>query len=259
FQDALRQLREEMRAGQERNQQIAQQLEEVRAQGVLREERLARLDSQIARLLGAEEERGLAVMRLREEIDAERQNFRRQMGDLERIGADFRTESQEFLSRLNRLAELQRQGGAAVEALKEEIEELGGRLEAVAAEMHRIEREAIERSLQEQERLEDLRLAAQRDWAELRQAAERREESEKAWLARIEELYHSLDERMKRRDEEVSRQLARLEERVDALDRWGEGLIRALSAVFQEKMEKRFQVQLQGAERAGDADAPRST
>ncbi len=258
-QDALRQLREELGAAKEGDQQLARQLEEERAKGVLREERLARLDSQIARLLAGEEERNLAVVRLREEVEAERQNLRRQMGELERLGVDLRAETQEFVSRLNRLAELQRQGSAALEGLREEIKAQLERLEPMAADMQRIEREAIERSLQEQERLEDLRLAVQRDWAELRQAAERREESERAWLARIEELYHSLDARFKRRDEEMHRLLVRLEERVDALEGWGEGLIRALLGVFQEQIEQGAQVQLQRTERAGDTDAPRST
>jgi len=238
LQESLRLLREQAGQGREDQKKMKQHQEDLHAQGLLREERLARLDSLVARLLEGEGERQQEMLRIREAVESERTNLRRSAADLDRLSADLRGEGQELLSRLNRLADLQRQGSATVEAIKEEHDTLVEGLDHLAAESQRIERQTVERSLQLQERVEDLRQALQREWEDLRQAAERREESQNAWLRRIEELYHGLDERLKRQDEEVSLTLSQLGTRLQSLDRAGEGLMRALIETFQQQLEQ---------------------
>jgi hypothetical protein len=77
----------------------------------------------------------------------------------------------------------------------------------------------------------------QREWAELREAEERRGESQNAWLRRIEELYHGLDERLAKRDEETGRTLGQLAGRQDALEGDLSHMLRSLQGLFQKQLE----------------------
>lgn len=238
LQDGLRLLREELARGEEERKGMGQRLEEVRAQGLLAEERLARLDALLGQLQQTEEERQRSVQQIREEIEEERQRLRRQAGEVDRLAAELRGEVQELLSRLNRQAELQRKAEAALAAMGERLESMGAIFDRLTAELQRVEREAVEQFLQNQERIEALRQASQREWNELREAEERRGESQNAWLRRIEELYHELDERLARRDEEMGRRLDRLEERIASVEKGSETIMRALQEVFQQQLQR---------------------
>lgn len=248
LQDSIRLLREQLGRAQEESAGRGQEIDQVRAQELLLEERLARLDSLVSRLLQGEDERHQMVQQLQGQFDSERQNLRRQAGDVERLAADLRGEGQELLSRLNRLADLQRQDSAAREAMGERFDDLEQQIDRLAADVKRVEREAVERFLHGQERLEDLRRTVQREGSELRKTEERREESQNAWLRRIEELYHGLDERIARKDEETGRSIGRLEGRLGALERGGESLLRALMDFFQDQMEQGVEERLKSAE-----------
>ncbi|MBN1485848.1 MAG: hypothetical protein JXA37_14130 [Chloroflexia bacterium] len=237
MQDGIRLLREQLGKSQQEKAQWSQDLEEVRAKSLLLDERLARLDSLLSRLLQGEEERQQSVRQVQEQVETERQGLRRQMGDIERLSSDLRGETQEMLSRINRLAELQRQETAHRDSLNERFDEVGQQIERLMADLKRTEREMLDRLLQGQERLEDLRKTVQRDWGELRQAEERREESQNAWLRRIEELYHGLEERLVHREEEIGRQLGYMESRLALLERREEGLLRALVDFLQGQLE----------------------
>ncbi|MGB9723037.1 MAG: hypothetical protein ACP5OO_02210 [Chloroflexia bacterium] len=247
LQEGLRLLREGLARGEEERKEIGQRLEEVRAQEVLAEERLARLDALLGQLAQAEEERQQSVRQLREQIEGERQNLRRQAGDVDRLAADVRGEVQELLSRLNRQAELQRKAEATLAELGERLGGVGSSFDRLAAELQRVQREAVEQFLQNQERIEALRQASQREWNELRAAEERRSESQNAWLRRIEELYHELDERLARQDEEMGRHLARLAERLEAMETGSETILRALQEVFQQQLHRWANERLQKA------------
>ncbi len=237
LQEGMRLLREELARREEERKEVGQRLEAVRAQGLLTEERLARLDTLLGQILRAEEERQQSVRQIREAVEEERQRLRRQVGDVDRLAAELRGEAQELFSRLNRQTELQRKAEAALAAMGERLDHVGATFDRLGAELQRVEREAVEQFLQNQERIEALRQASQREWKELREAEERREESQNAWLRRIEELYHDLDERLARRDEEIGRQLARLEERVTSLEKGGETLLRALQEIFRQQLQ----------------------
>ncbi len=236
--EALRGQREQQRLRQEEIQKVEQRLEEQRSQGLLQEERLARLDNLLGQLTQAEEDRRQAVVHIRTEVEAERQNMRRQANDLERLAGTLRGEQQEFLARLNRQNELLRQATAATESLGTRLDEQMALFDRQAAELQRVEREAAERALQGQERLENLRQSVQREWAELREAEERRGESQNAWLRRIEELYHSLDERLAKRDEETGQTIGRLTDRMGAIEGNVERTMRSLLELFQEQLEQ---------------------
>ncbi len=237
-QESLRLLRQQIGQGLDAGKQVQQQIEELRAQGMLREERLARLDNLIGQLRQSEEGRQQEVRQVRADVEVERQNMRRQAADLEHLAADLRGEGQEYISRLNRLAEVQRQCDTAIQSLEERLGAVQEQFDRQAAEIQRVERGAVETFLQGQERLESLRQSSQREWSELRVAEERRGESQNAWLRRIEELYHDLDERLARRDEEIGRELTGLAARVDVLDRAGEQMVRDLLDVMQRQIER---------------------
>lgn len=247
LQEGLRLLREGAAESQEGMKQLARRLEELRAQDLLREERLARLDTLLGQLSAGEEERQQATRQLRGEVEAEQQALRRQAADIDRLAADLHGEQQEFLSRLNRQAELLRKAEAAREALAERVEGLGGQFDRLAAEVQRVEREAVGRALEGQERLENLRQVIQREWEELRAAEERRGESQNTWLRRIEELYHGLDERLAQRDAEHGEALQRLEGRLLALEKGDEEVLRALLEVFQQRLQQGAEEHLQRA------------
>ncbi len=238
LQEGLRLLREELARGTEERKEMGQRLEEVRAQGLLMEERLARLDALLGQLQQTEEERQRSVSQLHEAIEEERQRLRRQAGEVDRLAAELRGEVQELLSRLNRQAELQRKAEASLAALGERLDGVGATFDRLAADLRRVERETVEQFLQNQERLEALRQASQREWNELREAEERRGESQNAWLRRIEELYHELDERLARRDEEMGCRMARLEERIESVEKGSETIMRALQEVFQQQLQR---------------------
>lgn len=248
LQEGLRALREQMGAAREETKQLAQRVEELHAQGLLNEERLVRLDGQVGQLLQAEDERQQSVRQIRGEMEAERQSVRRQAAEVERLASDLRGEQQEFLARLNRLAELQRKADAAMQSLEERMTAQDAQFDRYAAELQRIEREAVERSLQGQERLENLRQSVQREWEELRLAEERRGESQNAWLRRIEELYHGLEQRLVRRDEATSQALVRLEARLQAMEKGGEELVHALMEAFQKRLQEGATERLQQIE-----------
>ena len=237
-QDNIRTLREQIGKTQQETTNQGQELDGARAQSLLLEERLARLDSLIGRLLEGEEERQQAVRQMQEQINTERQNLRRQAADLERLTTDLRGEGLELRSRLGRLLELQRQDSATRESIVERLDEQNQQTERMTADLQRSERELVERFLQGQERLEDLRRAVQRDWDELRKTEERREESQNAWLRRIEELYHGLDERIARRDSEMGKSLGLLQARLGTLERGEEGLLRSLIDLLQGQIEQ---------------------
>ena len=238
LQDGLRLLREELARREEERKGMGQRLEEVRAQGLLAEERLARLDALLGQLQQTEEERQRSVQQIREEIEEERQHLRRQAGEVDRLAVELRGEVQELLARLNRQAELQRKAEAALAAMGERLDDVGATFDRLTAELQRVEREAVEQFLQNQERIEALRQASQREWNELREVEERRGESQNAWLRRIEELYHELDERLARRDEEMNRRLARLEERIASVEEGSAAIMRALQEVFQQQLQR---------------------
>lgn len=235
-QEHLRLLREQAEQSQDGAKQLGKRIEEIRAQGLLWEEHLARLDSLVGRLLEGEESREQAIRQMQTDLQAERQNLRRQAGDVDRLAADLRGETQELLARLNRLAELQRQGTAAMEALGERIDAMGQETDRLMAELKRVEREMVEHDLEGQERLEALRQGTQREWSEIRHAEERRAESQNAWLHRIEELYHGMDERLLQRDEELSTTLGRLDARLGTVERQGEELMRNLLDIFRQQL-----------------------
>jgi chromosome segregation ATPase len=248
FQDlheGMRILREQLGQRQDEAKKLEQRLEELRAQGLLREERVARLDTLVGQLLQSEDERTQAVAQVRTEVEGERQNLRRQAADVERMAADLRGEQQEFLSRLNRQIEVQRQSATALKALEERLDSQNTQFDRQSAEIQRIEREAVERSLQGQERLESLRQSVQREWSELRTAEERRGESQNTWLRRIEELYHGLDERLAKRDEETGESLSKLAGRMGQIEANVENLMRALMGLFQQQLERQAEGRLQ--------------
>ena len=262
IQESIRLLREQVLQGQEAEKRCEQRVEGLRAQGLLLEERLARLDSLLGQLQEGEEERAQMARQVREEVDAERQSLRRRAADIERLATDLRGEVQDAASRLNRLTELQRQGDTAMKAVEEKMDAVPVQFDRFAAELQRIEREGMERSLQEQERLETLRQSVQRELSDLRKAEERRGESQNTWLRRIEELYHGLDERLARRDEETGRMLAQSSARLDALDKGGEGLLRAMLEVFQRQLERGVEERLRHIETPEadqEADVSRGT
>jgi chromosome segregation ATPase len=245
LQDGLRLLREQLARGEEGDRALEKRLEEMRAQVLLGEERLARLDALLGQMAQAEEERQRSIRQIREQVEEERQNLRRQAGEVDRLAAELRGEVQEVLSRLNRQAELQRKTEAALATLGERLDNIG--LDRLMAEVQRVEREAVEHFLQNQEHIEALRQASQREWNELREAEERRNESQNAWLRRIEELYHDLDTRLARRDEEMGRWLTRLEERIEAVEKASETMLRALQNLFQQQLQEWAEKRLQEA------------
>lgn len=244
--EGIRVLREQTGQRQEETKQLEQRMEELRAQGLLREERLARLDTLISQLLQTEEERKQSIAQVRTEVEGERQNLRRQANEVERTSADLRGEQQEFLSRLNRQIEMQRQAAAAVKALEERIDAQNTQFDRLSSELQRIDREAIERALQGQERVETLRQSVQREWGELRAAEERRGESQNTWLRRIEELYHGLDERLVKRDEEAGQGISKLAGRLDRVEGHLDSVLRALLGLFQQQLERQAESRLQG-------------
>lgn len=248
LQEGLRLLREELARGAEERKEMGQRLEEMRAQALLGEERLARLDALLGQLQQTEEERQRSVYQLREAIEEERQRLRRQAGEVDRLAAELRGEVQELLSRLNRQAELQRKAEASLAALGERLDGMGATFDRLAADLRQVERGAVEQFLQNQERIEALRQASQREWNELREAGERRGESQNAWLRRIEELYHKLDERLARRDEEIGRRIARLEERIGSVEKGSETILRALQEIFQQQLQRWAEERLQKAQ-----------
>jgi DNA repair exonuclease SbcCD ATPase subunit len=247
LQEGLRLLRQEIEQGQDEQKEAAQRLEETRAQGLLLEERVARIDTLLGRQLEGEEARDQTIRQVRTEVEAERQNLRRQAADVERLAADLRGESQELLSRVNRLADLQRQGSAAMEALGENLGEARLQIDRLVAELQRVERQSVEQALKAQERIEDLRQSMQRDYGAFREAEERRGESQTSWLRRIEDLYQGMEERMARRDEELGTQLTRLEERMNTLDRDGDRIMRGLLQIFQDQLEHAAEERLRQA------------
>jgi chromosome segregation ATPase len=186
-------------------------------------------------MVEGEEERQQTVRQLREEIGAERQNLRRQAADTERLGADLRGEVKEVISRLNRLMDLQRQNTVAMEAMEERVDTLFQQFDHLTAELQRVERDAVEHFLQGQDRLEALRQSMQREWGELREAEERRVETQNAWLRRIEQLYHGLDERLARREDEMGKLLTKLESRVENIEKADEDLLHSLQTFFQDR------------------------
>ncbi len=250
--ELMRLLRENVAEGQESMNLLEQRMEDLRAQGLLREERLTRVDNMLGQMQRGEEDRQQTIRQMREGFDTERQNLRRQMAEIERLAADLRGERQEFNSRLNRLAELQREGAVTFERARESLDAVPAQLDRFTAELHRLERESVERSLQEQERLESLRQSTQREWGELREAEERRSESQNAWLRRIEELYHSLDERLARRETETGQHVVGLEERLEAIDRGGEALLRTLLDAFQKQLESLAEQRVRRTESRGE-------
>jgi DNA repair exonuclease SbcCD ATPase subunit len=250
LQEGLRILRQEFEQGLEEQQALSQRIEEGKAQGLLLEERLARIDNLIGRILEGEEEREQAIRQMRNDVEAERQNLRRQAADVDRLAADLRGESQELLSRLNRVMDVQRQSSTAMEALEESLNEVRLQIDRLLSDLQRVERQSIDQTLQSQERVEDLRQSLQRDYGALREAEERRGESQASWLRRIEELYQGLDERMARRDEEIGALLTSLEGRLDVLDREGDRLFRALLQIFQDQLGRAAEGKLREADPA---------
>lgn len=244
--EGFRALREQVGQRQDEQKRQEQRIEELRAQGLLREERLARLDTLIGQILQAEEERKQSVAQVRTEVEGERQNLRRQAADVERMATDLRGEQQEFLSRLNRQIEMQRQAATAVKTLEERLDAQNLQFDRLSAEIQRADREATERSLQDQERLESLRQSVQREWSELRAAEERRGDSQNTWLRRIEELYHGLDGRLAKRDEETGQGLTTLAGRQDRLEGELESVLRSLLELFQEQLGRQAEGRLQG-------------
>jgi len=242
--ESIRILREQVGQRQDEVKKIEQRLDELKAQGLLREERLARLDNLVGQLLQSEDERTQVVAQVRTEAEGERQRLRRQAADVERMAADLRGEQQEFLSRLNRQIEVQRQSATAVKALEERLDAQNTQFDRQAAEIQRIEREAVERSLQGQERLESLRQSVQREWNELRTAEERRGESQNTWLRRIEELYHGLDERLAKRDDETGQSIGTMSGRMGQLETNIESFMRALMGLFQQQLERQAEGRL---------------
>ncbi len=238
LQEGLRILREQLSQRPELDKRVDQRLEEMKAQGLMREERLARLDTILGQLQQGDENRTQMVRQTRDEIEVERQNLRRQAAETERMATDLRAERQDLIARLNRQIETQRQTGNSMKELEEKIDSLQPQFDRLASELQRVERDFVERTLQSQERLEDLRQSVQREWGELRTAEERRGDSQNSWLRRIEELYHSLDERIVRREEETVEVLSRLEGRIDVMEKSGDGVIRALLELFQGQLER---------------------
>lgn len=237
--ELIRILREQLGQRQEEAKALDQRIEELHAQGLLREERQTRLDNLVNQLLQTDDERKQVITQVRADVEAERQGFRRQSADIERLATDLRGEQQEFLSRLNRQIELQRQAATGVKALEERIEAQVVQFDHLAADLQRVDRQGVELTLQGQERLENLRQSIQREWSELREAEERRGESQNAWLRRIEELYHSLEERLAKRDEESGQALTAMGGRLSSLESDLEGVLRALLGVFQTQLEHR--------------------
>ncbi len=252
LQEGLRVLRDQVNQRLEIDKQVDQRLEELRAQGMLREERLARLDTILGQLQQGEENRMQLVRQSRDEIELERQNLRRQAAETERMAADLRAERQELIARLNRQIESQRQAGNSMKDLEEKIESLQPQFDRLASELQRVERDFVDRTLQSQERLEDLRQSVQREWGELRTAEERRVDSQNAWLRRIEELYHGLDERIVRKDDEATQALTRVETRLDAMEKSGDGVMRALLDLFQGQLERGAEDRLSQAKPAAE-------
>lgn len=136
--------------------------------------------------------------RVGDELQIEKQSLRRQAVEAQQLVGDVRSLLDEHASRIARIDEIRQHIDLFAETLPKQILDVSAKLPELTAEIKRVERVSTERFLMNQERLEEVRHAADEKLTDLQAADEQHLRQLTAWLERIDSYLRELEQRLTR-------------------------------------------------------------
>lgn len=232
---------------------LERQIPQLQAQIKELDERQRQLLLQLDRLREADAVAVNEARRVGEELQLEKQSLRRQSVEATQLVGDLRAILDEHASRIARIDEIRQHIDLFSETIPKQIVDLSAKLPDLVTEIKRVERVSTERFLMNQERLEEVRQAADEKLVDLQAADEQHLRQLTAWLERIDSYLREIEQR-------VTRSTARLEHahqshisRVVELERREMITIDTLYAAFRTAAEQTRAAQIES--RAGEEKA----
>jgi DNA repair exonuclease SbcCD ATPase subunit len=221
-------------------QSQTKELEERQRQYVLQLDRLREADTvaiQEARKVG-------------EEFQVEKQSLRRQAVEAQQLVADVHRVLEDHNARIVRLDEIRRHIDLFSETLPAQYAELAGKLPDMVAEVKRVERISTERFLMNQERLEELRQAADDRINVLQETDDQHLRQLTSWLERTDSLLREIEQRLGRSSTRLETTLQAHIQRIVELENRELMTIRTLAAAFHDQSQavRAAQVEIRGEE-----------
>jgi chromosome segregation ATPase len=172
------------------------------------DERHRTLASRLDALYMADETVRTEVRKVSEELQVEKQSLRRQAVEAQQLVTELRPLIEAHGNRLNWLDDIRHQIDTYAEQIPNQIASLDVRIAEHAGELKRIERQATERFLMNQERLEEVRHQQEEKLVKLEETDDVHLRQLTAWLDRIDGWLRELEQRqagLTSRLEEINR------------------------------------------------------
>lgn len=177
---------------------LERQILAVQAQIKELDERQRQVLLQLDRLREADAVAVQEARKVGDELQIEKQSLRRQSVEAQQLVGDVRSILDEHASRIARIDEIRQHIDLFSETLPKQILDVAAKLPDLTAEIKRIERISTERFLMNQERLEEVRHAADEKLTDLQSADEQHLRQLTAWLERIDSYLRELEQRLTR-------------------------------------------------------------
>jgi chromosome segregation ATPase len=181
-----------------RVEQVERQITTIQAQVKETDDRQRQTLLQLDRLREADTVAVQEVRRVGDELQIEKQSLRRQSVEAQQLVMDVRVVLDDHAARIVRLDEIRQQIDLFTETLPRQIIDVAAKLPDITADIKRVERISTERFLMNQERLEEVRQAADEKISELQEADEQHLRQLTAWLERIDGYLRELEQRLTR-------------------------------------------------------------
>lgn len=160
------------------------------------EERVRQFTMQLERLREADSAAIQEARRVGEEIQVEKQEFRRQMVETQQLVTSSEEATRELDARIQRVEELHDNLQLFAEVLPSQIAELGERIGESGTEIKRVELAATDWFMMNQERLEELRQQSNERISELQDVDEQHLTQLTSWLERVDSWVRELEQRL---------------------------------------------------------------
>jgi chromosome segregation ATPase len=162
------------------------------------DERHRALASRLDALYVADDTVRAEVRKVAEDLQIEKQSLRRQAVEAQQLVSELRPVIDNYASRLNRLDELRHQIDTFAEQLPSQIVVLDQRITEHTGEIKRVERQATERFMMTQERLEEVRHQQEEKLVTLQETDDVHLRQLTSWLDRLDGWSRELEQRQTR-------------------------------------------------------------
>lgn len=221
-----------------RIEELEERTRDWRAQINAVEERYRGLAGRIDGLYAVDESVRVEIRKVNEDLQIEKQSLRRQVVEGQQVVTEIHTVLDEHLSRILRLDEIRQRIDSFIDEMPGQITALDVRLVDIVADMKRIERVATERTLMNQERLEDLRHQQEERLIVLQEVDDVHQRQFTSWLERVDEMVRELEQRLTRvaaRIEVVQREH---DAQLSVLERRDVELVNVLATTLHDRAER---------------------